>query len=47
MVDDDEVLLLVAAHGLIANEVLEIDDLFTLRVRESTFGLNEFFPLFC
>lgn len=47
MVDDDEVLLPVTAHGLIAYEILEIDDLFTLGVRESTLGLDEFFPLFC
>ena len=47
MVDDDKVLLLVTAHGLIANAVLEIDDLFALRIRESTPRFDEFFSLFC
>ena len=48
LVDDHEVLrLFVGTHGLIAYQILELDDLFTLCIREASFGFNELFTLFC
>lgn len=48
LVDDDKVLLfLVRIHSLVANEVLELDDLAALGVREAAFRLDELLALFC
>ena len=46
MVDDHKVLLLlVAPDCLIADQVLELNDLLAFRVREPALGLDELFAL--
>ena len=48
LVDQHETLwLLSGPDGLIANGVLELDDLLQLGVDESSFRLDELFSLFC
>ncbi len=46
LVDDDEVFaLFLAVDGLVADQLLEFDDLFYFGIGEPAFGLDELFAL--
>ena len=48
LVDYDEILLLLRrVHGLVTDEVLELDDLFAFRVGEAPFRFYELLALLC